>query len=840
MSTLRIPDMALVVLVGASGSGKSTFAHRHFAATQILSSDAFRGMVADDENDQSATRPAFDALHTIAGLRLAGGRVTVVDATSVKREDRASLITLAREHHVLPVAIVLDVPEELCHRRNEARPDRDFGPHVVRRQHRELQKSLRSLVKEGFRRVHVLRSAEEVDAATIEVEPLSNDRRAETGPFDVIGDVHGCLAELVELVGKLGYAVSTDDAGRPVGARHPEGRRVVFVGDLVDRGPDVVGVLRLAMGMIDAGDAMCVCGNHEQKLARALAGRKVTVNHGLDRSLEQLDAEPAKFRERVHAFCDGLIAHLVLDGGRLVVAHAGLPERFHRRASGAVRSFALFGDTTGETDAYGLPVRLPWARDYRGAATVVYGHTPVPEAEWVNNTICLDTGAVFGGKLTALRYPERELLDVDAQAVWFEPARPLDPDATDRPHDRPDVLDLTDVIGKRQVTTAHQGAVTIRADQSAAALEVMSRFAVDPRRLAYLPPTMAPAPTSSRDGLLEHPAEAFANYRAEGVGEVVCQEKHMGSRAVVLVCRDGRSARFPGGAAVTRTGRSFFSAALSADLLDRVGAAVTAAGLWSELATEWLLLDAELLPWSAKAGPLIREQYATLGAAAGTGLRAASDALDAAATRGVEVTELAARTRRRAADVAVFRDEYRRHRWPTDGLDGVELAPFAVLAAEGAAFVDRPHSWHLGLAERLHAADPELIRRTRTTVVDTADESSIAAATTWWAELTAAGGEGMVVKPAAGLVRGPKGLVQPGIKVRGPEYLRIVYGPEYPQHLAELRNRSLGRKRSLALREYALGVEGLQRLAQDEPWWRIHECVFSVLALESEPVDPRL
>ncbi len=841
MTTLRIPDMALVVLVGASGSGKSTFARRHFPATAVLSSDAFRGMVADDENDQSATTPAFEALRFVAGKRLEGGRVTVVDATSVKREDRAPLVALAREHHVLPVAIVLDLPESVCHERNATRPDRDFGPHVVRRQRGDLRRSLRSLGKEGFRRVHVLRSVEEVDAATIEIEPLLNDKRDETGPFDVIGDVHGCRAELEELLGSLGYALARDDEGRAVGARHPEGRRAVFVGDLVDRGPDTPGVLRLVMGMVGDGDALCVCGNHEQKLVRALAGSQVKVTHGLAESLAQLAAEPEEFRKQVHSFCDGLIAHYVLDGGKLVVAHAGLPERFHGRASGAVRSFALYGDTTGETDEYGLPVRLPWAKDYRGAATVVYGHTPTPDAEWVNNTICLDTGAVFGGKLTALRYPERELVEVPAQQVWYEPVRPLVPEpAATR---EPDVLDIADVSGKRIIDTAHHGRLTVRADQAAAALEVMSRFAVDPRLLVHLPPTMAPTATSTRDGVLEHPAEAFAGYRADGVQRVVCQEKHMGSRAVVLVCRDGGARRFPGpGTVVTRTGRPFFGPELTEAMLARVRAAVGSAGLWEELATDWLLLDAELLPWSVKAGGLIRDQYAAVGAAATAGLAAADAALNAAATRGVDVGDLATRVRRRAADTAAFRDVYRRYCWPTDGLAGVQLAPFQVLAAEGAAFHTRPHDWHLALADRLHAADPDLFRRTATTLVDTTDEESIAAATAWWEELTAAGGEGMVVKPLAGLVRGTHGLVQPGVKVRGREYLRLIYGPDYtaPEHLDRLRQRGLGRKRGLALREYALGVEALERLARDEPLWRVHECVFAVLALESEPVDPRL
>ncbi len=185
------------------------------------------------------------------------------------------------------------------------------------------------------------------------------------------------------------------------------------------------------MGMVAAGDAFCVPGNHEAKLLRALRGRDVQVTHGLAESLAQLAAETAEFRAEVDRFLDGLISHYVLDGGRLVVAHAGLTERLQGRASGRVREFCLYGQTTGETDEYGLPVRYPWAQEYRGKAMVLYGHTPVPVPEWINNTLCLDTGCVFGGRLTALRYPERELVSVPAAEVYYEPARPFpaNPDA---------------------------------------------------------------------------------------------------------------------------------------------------------------------------------------------------------------------------------------------------------------------------------------------------------------------------------------------------------------------------------------------------------------------------
>ena len=870
MTVLKIPDLSLVVLVGVTGSGKSTFAGRHFRPTEVISSDFCRGLVSDDASDQSATTDAFEVLHFIAGKRLAAGRLTVIDATSVQPAARQPLVELARRHHVLAVAIVLDVPEATCAARNSARPDRAFGPHVLRQQQAQLRRGVRGLRREGFHRVFVLRSEAEVDEAVVEREPLWNDRRTDHGPFDIIGDVHGCFAELTALLGRLGYAVDPDGAS----ARHPEGRKAVFVGDLVDRGPATPAVLRLVMGMTAEGSGLSVAGNHEAKLVRALRGRQVSVTHGLELSLAQLAAEPPGFSEQVAAFADGLLGHVVFDDGRLVVAHAGLPAAMHGRASAAVRAFALYGDTTGETDEYGLPVRYPWAQDYRGRAMVVYGHTPVPEPEWVNGTICLDTGCVFGGRLTALRYPERELVSVPAGAVHYQPARPLAAASPASPAAGPALaspvgpvgpaaaagpaagrepaeLDLADVTGKRIIETRLTGStVTIREENAVAALEVMSRFAVDPRWLIYLPPTMSPPAASDEAGLLEHPREALGAYRAAGVTDVVCEEKHMGSRAVVIACADesvaARRFGIPGagsGVIYTRTGRAFFGdRAVEQELLRRVAAAIGAAGLWAELGTDWLALDCELLPWSAKAGELLRGQYAPVGAAATATLEAETRVLAAAAARGVDVDGLLQRSREREGAAAGFVAAYRRYCWPVGSVDDLRLAPFQVLAGEGSAHARRDHGWHLDVLGRLCDRDPAVLRRTRSVTARLGEEASEQAATAWWQELTAAGGEGMVVKPAAVVHRGPKGLAQPGIKCRGPEYLRLIYGPEYlaGPNLSRLRSRSLGHKRSLALREFALGIEALERFTAGEPLYRVHQCVFGVLALESEPVDPRL
>ena len=853
-----IPELSLVVLIGASGAGKSTFARVHFAPTEVLSSDACRALVSDDENDQTATNDAFDVLHFIAAKRLAAGKLTVVDATNVQPEARKPLIALARQYHVLPVAVVLDLPEKVCQERNAGRPDRAFGPHVVRTHVQQLRRSLRGVQREGFRTVIVLSSPEAVAAATIERQPLWNNRTGDHGPFDIIGDVHGCLDELRALLEDLGYAVTADrdSAGtETMTAAPPPGRTAIFLGDLVDRGPNIPGVLRLVMGMVAHGDALCIPGNHDVKLVRKLRGRGVQITHGLAESVAQLEREPSAFREEVAAFLDGLVSHYVLDGGKLVVAHAGMKQEMQGRGSGRVREFALYGETTGETDEFGLPVRHDWAAEYRGMATVIYGHTPVPEPEWLNRTINIDTGCVFGGRLTALRYPEMEIVSVPARATYAEPSRPFIPEETRASHltaqqQHDDLLDMADVSGKRHITTRLHRTVTVREENAAAALEVMSRFAVDPKWLIYLPPTMSPCETSRLPDLLEHPAEAFAYYRHQGVPRVVCEAKHMGSRAIVTVCRDEDAARArfgivePGiGICYTRTGRRFFDdATLERDFLARVHRSLDTSEFWERQETDWVCLDCELMPWSAKAQELIRQQYAATGAAAHAALGATLNVLREAQSNGVAVADLLATFAAKETMTEQYRDAYRRYCWPVTSVDDLRLAPFHVMATERGVHIDKDHLWHLAAIREVCEADDVLLLATAHRVVDLTDPESEAAGIAWWEALTARGGEGMVVKPLDFVASGRRGLVQPAVKCRGREYLRIIYGPEYtaPDNLARLRERGLSTKRSLALREFALGVEALERFVRREPLRRVHECVFGVLAMESEPVDPRL
>lgn len=852
---IEVPELCLVAMIGGTSSGKTSFARKHFKPTEVLSSDFFRGMVCDDENSQSVSGDAFDLLYYAANKRLDNGKLTVIDATNLQQNARKQVIDLAREQNVHAAAIVLNLPEEILQERNKARPERNFPERVIRQHCRDVRRCIKGLKREGFRFTYVINSLEQLENTEIIRAKLWNDKRDEHGPFDVIGDVHGCCDELELLLQKLGY-VKTDGA-----FSHPDGRKAAFLGDFCDRGNRNADVLRLVMDMVGAGNAIAVPGNHDVKLLKYLRGKNVAMTHGIDKTVAELEALGDAFKAEVAGFLDGLISHYVLDDGKLVIAHAGLKQEYVGRGSARVREFCLYGETTGETDSYGLPVRLDWAADYRGRGTVVYGHVAGREVKSQNNTFCIDTGCVFGGRLTAFRYPEKEIVAIDALRQYYEPIKPLE-EPVDA--DMGDMLTVGDFNKKLHIETKLMPSIDVHENNAAAALEIMTRFAADPHWLIYLPPTMSPCETSGLEDYLEHPLQAFAYYRSRGIRNVVCEKKHMGSRAVVILCRTPEVARNrfgitdgTRGIIYTRTGRRFFDdVGTESALLDRLDAVLTKTGFWEDFQTDWVCLDTELMPWSEKAQRLIHLQYAPTGNAGTGSLAAAVRALRKACERqnhAVEVNQttsgqnvdpamLLERYKTKQEDVERYVRAYREYCWTVNGLDDYRIAPFHILACEGKVFSEEKHIWHMeNIRKYVTGIDPIYVE-TPYLCVDTEEEGSVQAGVDWWLDLTADGGEGMVVKPEAYTAWQGTQLLQPAVKCRGREYLRIIYGAEYlePAHLKRLKVRSLNRKRSLALREFSLGMESLTRFVKGEPLYRVHECAFGVLAFESEPVDPRL
>jgi protein phosphatase len=836
---LTIPQLSLVLLIGPAGAGKSTFARTHFAPTQIVSSDACRAMVCDDEADQSVSGDAFDLLHYITAKRLHNRRLTVIDATNVLAESRRSLLGLSRKFHVLPVAIVFDYPESVCQERNRLRRERQVPPSVISTQINQLRQSLPKLRLEGFHTIYHLTDPAETDRCRVHIERIWTDRRDDHGPFDLIGDVHGCAEELHELLTKLGYRLTPNGEWWEVVP--PPGRKVVLLGDLVDRGPDTPGVLRLAMSLVRSGHGLCVQGNHDRKLARKLAGRDVHITPGLAEALAQLANEPPEFCQQAREFLEGLVSNYTLDGGRLVVAHAGLKEDLQGRVSTRVRDFALYGETIGETDEVGLPILYNWASEYRGEAMVVYGHTPVLEPEWLNRTICIDTGCVYGGRLTALRYPELELVSVQAKRMYCQPKRPLIPPGA-QPARTEEPLELADFLNRRLITTRLVGKIVITEEQMAHAIEIVSRSGLDPRQLLWLPADPAPVESSTdTPDYLEHPHEAANYFRNCGVNRIVCQQLPGGVAVGVLVCRDPQTAQMgfripPGqfGSIWTGSAQLPANAATLAPLLHRLAESITAAGWWQSFRTDWFGLQAILAP-----GPpshrLALEQLAayTLGQSA--------EALRQTAKRpgmGVDPGSLADRfqTRQRLCQHWLARTP------EPPATATLRLIPLAVLLSNGAAHTETPRTQQMDWLNELACASEGVFAPPPTRVFALDERKSLDSLRDWWDELCGQQAEGVLIAPEKQLPRGERGPLSQVLKARTPYALRQIYGPEYdlPINLERLRRRSVGAKRMLANRLFGLSVEAIERYARREPLRRVHECCLAMLALQSEPFDIRL
>lgn len=848
MTEITIPSIGLVLMVGASGSGKSRLASRLFEGTEIVELDRMREMVSGDRADQSANEDAAAVAAELVERRLRRRLLTVVDATNVRSEDRRRWTQIAARTHSLVTAIVVDPGMGFCQKSAAARDGDRYNPRSVELQNRLLSRDRRKLSKgDGVRNVVTISSPEEAEAATLRRRDTYNDKRSVTAPLDIVGDVHGMTDELEALLAQLGWSVAWSGEGedRSAAISHPDDRRLVFVGDLTDRGPRPRDALLIMEAAVQSGQGYAVASNHDDRFKRWLQGRETSINHGIETSIADFEETSSAYRRRFADLIDSLPAHLVFDGGKVAVAHAGLLEDMVLGASPEMRDFAVFGPKTAPGPD-GRSVRVDWADGYRGRTCVVYGHTVVDEPVWHNRTICVDTGAVFGGSLSALRWPEKTIVSVPSAAAYAELDRP----AFSRKDVRdPAVIGIRDVSGKKHVETA-TGRVTVEADHMAGALEHMSRFAIDPRWLVYIPPTMSPVEAATGGEYLEHPQQAFDYYRKQGVTRLVVETKHMGSRALALVCRDPEVARRRfgvddghAGHVWSRSGRAFFDEAQRREVVSRIAQAAEGS-LFNELSTNWLLLDAEIMPWNTKATELIERQFAPTGRAAQMGGSLALDAIARFSARGLaDVAALQERFARRVVNASRFDAVWRGYCWDAESLDALRIAPFHVLASEGRVHHDLAHEEHLRMLGALAAADSTgTIVETPHLQVDLSDQATVDAAVAAWERETKAGAEGVVVKPYGFLTRGERGTVQPALKVRGRDYLRIIYGPDYdvPENLARLRERAIGAKRNRAMKQFSLGIEGLERLVKKEPARRVHECVFATIALDSDPLDPRL
>lgn len=862
---IHLSHSGIVVLVGPSNSGKSTLLERLveegvIKRTEAVSSDQFRMLVGDDEYVDWKNRPrseadviyaeyqqvsakAFEAMEAMLATRCRLNKLTWVDATHLYTEDRQRLIHLARKAHVPVIAIVLDVPEkELLER--DARRDYPRGRQRVKQQVQQFKRTLRSIREDGFDANYVLKQPDELEFVRT-ANPLMVDMGV---GIDIIGDIHGCYDEMIELIIRLGYVKEGENGLY----RHPEGRKLVSVGDVSSRGPASLPCLMFWQQHCAAGLAYMVDSNHGWKIARYLDGRDVTLSHGdefVEQELSELEREHGtetaqRIRTDLRDFLLNVPSHLVFSRNgvrQVVVAHAGIRDHFIGKQSKRIQDYCRYGDVDG-TDEYGRPLRKDWYVDHTSGECIVWGHDPRPYPTIVNDTVNIDQGVVFGGMLTAWRMPERESVSVAALRDYAgDPDSPLKR-WEQRRFAPPNLRKFKEGF---TVQTGSRLDVSIQGEVARTAIDTFSHFTVPLEELVYIPPTMSPPPVaSSVEGYLEHPRDAFHYYRSQGVTRMVAEKKHMGSRAILLLFRDQEAAKQRVGRAmlgniVTRTGRSFFDPTTEQNVLTRLHADLTADGYFERHQTEFVLLDAEIVPWNLKARELIASQYAHVAEASLMDRGTVLDKLREAEAAGRDVGEWLQETEVKLGNATTFRDVFQNYCWDVKGLGDIRIAPFHTLAHSTGTFWDQTHEWHMEQNREFARMSSFMMETEYRVITSEADEAEVI---TWWDEMTAAGHEGIVIKPETFRTWNGNKMIQPAIKVRGRAYLHIIYGMDYlaPENLSRLSKRKTFKKERHALMESALGMEGVERFVRMEPVERVHECVLATLALESEKVDPRL
>ncbi|SDZ56251.1 polynucleotide kinase-phosphatase [Evansella caseinilytica] len=862
---ITLPHAGIVLLIGPSNSGKShlvkhLISENILSASEAVSSDTYRVLVSDTEfinwrgkpqeeadsiydTYQAISREAFAILDATVEARCRLNKLTFVDATHLRPDDRKRYLDIARINHVPIIAVVLDIPLETLLQRDDQR-DSPRGKRRIKQQYQLFTKEKRLLKKEHFLATYFVKNT-----AELAFERRSNpiERDIQHG-IDIIGDIHGCYDEMIQLLENLGYVKNDEQL-----YLHPAGRKFVSIGDCMSRGSRSLDTMLFFTRHINNGLAYMIDSNHGWKIARWLDGKNVVLNHGDEKVAEEFSeyerkhgaGAAAALKQDIKTVLLKAPSHYVFTRNGtavLVCVHAGIKDKYIGKQSKRISDFCRYGDTDG-FDEQGKPIRKDWFLHHQTKACIVWGHDPKPQPLLINNTVNIDQGVVFGGKLTAFRYPEKEFVAVDAAMDYSgdadsNPLKELESKRLDPPN-------IAKFINGYTVLTEAAGDIHIPQDAVKSAVDTMSHYTIPVENLIYLPPTMSPAPSpSSLEGYLEHPAEAIAYYRSHGVQRLIAEKKHMGSRAILFLFKDRAAGKKhvgfeTEGVIYTRTGRRFFPASMEAAVLRKINQALHAGRYFEKYKTEFVLLDAEIMPWNLKASELIRHQYAHVSETAILDRQLLEQKLAEAVKSNGKVAEWRKEYRHKLDNAAAFQAIFQKYCWDVDDPDQIEIAPFHVLAHSEETFFDRSHLWHMERNRELAGYSP-LFVETAFKVID--DAASEAAVIQWWEEITAEGHEGIVIKPEAFIAKEKNKLLQPAIKVRGRNYLRIIYGMDYlePENLRRLKKRNTGKKQRLALKEFALGIEGIRRFVNRESIDRVHECVLGTLALESDPADPRL
>ncbi|MFE4893780.1 polynucleotide kinase-phosphatase [Peribacillus butanolivorans] len=859
-----LPHAGIVLLIGPSNSGKSTWLKsmiekEEILPSEVVSSDAFRVLVSDiefidwrgrpkDEADnlmdeyQSISGEAFSMMDSVIEARCRLNKLTFIDATNLHPDDRNRYISLAQKNNVPILSIVLDIPEEDLLVRDEQR-EHPRGKRRIKQQYQTFKREKRVLKKEGYSSLYTLKGTEDIQVIR-RTNPIEKDIQ---NGIDIIGDIHGCYMEMILVLEKLGYQKNEEGL-----YLHPEGRKFVSIGDVMSRGPESLKTMLFFYEHVQKDVAYMIDSNHGWKIARWLGGRDVTLNHGDEKVEEEFKAYEEEYgsekaeetKQSLKEFLLQAPSHYVFTKNNvqtLVCVHAGIKDAFIGKQSEAVRDFCRYGDTNG-FDEKGKPVRKDWYVSHKKSSLIVWGHDPKPQPLLINNTINIDQGVVFGGALTAFRYPEGEFISVQASQDFSgaddNPLREWEKNRLNPPN-------IGKFINGYSVLTEKMGEIKIHQDIVKPAIDTVSHFTIPIEQLIYIPPTMSPTPSpSSLENYLEHPKEAIDYYRSHGIQTMIAEKKHMGSRAILFLFKDTEAAKKHTGieslgVIYTRTGRRFFDVATEEELVLKINQDLHESGYFEKYDTDYVLLDAEIMPWNLKAKELISSQYAHVSENAILDRTMLKEKIAEAARENMELKGWLEEYEQKLENAYTFKEVFQKYCWEIEDINSIQIAPFHVLAHSNETFFDQPHTWHMEMNREFATRSSLFVETEYKLITSEASEEEVIK---WWQDITSEGHEGIVIKPEFYISRNKGKLLQPAIKVRGRKYLNIIYGMDYllPKNLERLKSRNTGKKQKLALREFSLGIEGIQRYVKGESIERVHECVLGTLAMESDPVDPRL
>ncbi|RBW69663.1 polynucleotide kinase-phosphatase [Bacillus taeanensis] len=861
---IALPYAGIVLLVGPSNSGKSTLLKKliqqnKIRASEVVSSDDFRILVSDiefidwrdkpkEESDNlfdeyaEISKEAFRIMDKIIEARCRLNKLTFIDATHLQPDDRKRYIALARKNHVPIIALVMDIPQDILLERDERR-NHPRGKRRIKQQFQVFKREKRFIKKEGYKAVYFISEPNE-----IELIRRSNllEIAIEDG-IDIIGDIHGCYDEMISLLEKLGYEKNEEDY-----YIHPEGRKFLSIGDIMSRGPHSLKTMLFFFRHVQQNLAYMIDSNHGWKIARWLGGRNVTLAHGdekveedFKRYEEEFGAEQTEeIKKALKEFLLKAPSHYVFKKNgvsTLVCTHAGIKDEYIGKQSHEISDFCRYGDTDG-FDQNGKPNRKDWFVHHKTNTLIIWGHDPKPQPLLINSTINIDQGVVFGGKLTAFRYPEKQLFSVKALNDYSEfadnPLKKWEEQRLASPN-------INKFINGYSVLTEYGGEITLYQEHVKPAIDTISHFTIPIEQLIYIPPTMSPTPhTSSYEDYLEHPKEAIDYYRSQGIQMMIAEKKHMGSRAILFLFKNEASAKkFIGietlGVIYTRTGRRFFNVETKKEIVLKINKELQEKRYFEKYDTEYVLMDAEIMPWNLKAKELISSQYAHVSENAILDRRKLTHKIATAAEENEQLKIWLKEYEQKLENAEIFKEVFQKYCWDIKDNNDIQIAPFHILAHSNETLFHKPHVWHMEMNRELSKRSSLFVETEYKMIRDGDSEEEVIS---WWEEITRDGHEGIVMKPETFIARNKGKLIQPAIKVRGRKYLHIIYGMDYllPENLVRLKNRNTGKKQKLALREFALGVEGIKRFVNGESIERVHECVLAVLAMESDSVDPRL